>query len=91
MNDSRLGALKKDGKYRENVFEQGVYSYLERYRTKGDPYEGLYCYNFGLHTNPAETQPSGAINLSKFKKVEFEFTTINYFFTIVPWYKVFLR
>ena len=65
-----------DGKYRENVFEQGVYSYLERYRTKGDPYEGLYCYNFGLHTDPSDTQPSGAINLSKFKKIEFEFTTI---------------
>ena len=65
-----------DGKYRENVFEKGVYAYLERYRTKGNPYEGLYCYNFGLNTNPADTQPSGAINLSKFKKVEFEFTTI---------------
>jgi hypothetical protein len=65
-----------DGKYRENVFEQGVYAYLERYRTKGDIYEGLYCYNFGLNTNPADTQPSGAINLSKFKKIEFEFTTI---------------
>ena len=65
-----------DGKYRENVFEQGVYAYLERFRTKGNPYEGLYCYNFGLNTNPADTQPSGAINLSKFKKIEFEFTTI---------------
>jgi len=65
-----------DGKYRENVFEQGVYAYLEKLRSKGNPYDGLYCYNFGLNTNPFDTQPSGAINLSKFKKIEFEFTTI---------------
>ena len=29
-----------------------------------------------MHTDPSDTQPSGAINLSKFKKIEFEFTTI---------------
>ena len=49
---------------------------MEKLRSKGNPYEGLYCYNFGLNTSPFDTQPSGAINLSKFKKIEFEFTTI---------------
>ena len=65
-----------DGKYRENIFEKGVYSYLERFRTKGTYVDGLYCYNFSLNTNPFDTQPSGAINMNKFKNVEFELTTI---------------
>ena len=37
--------------------------------------EGLYCYNFGLHTNPFEIQPSGAINMSRFRSVELEIAT----------------
>ena len=65
-----------DGKYRENVFESGIYDYLEKYRTTGNPPDGLYCYNFSLNSNNSEVQPSGAINLSKFKKIEFQFNTI---------------
>jgi hypothetical protein len=68
--------LLLNGKYRENTYDAGVYNYIEKYvRTSGNSPDGLYCYNFGLHTNPFDFQPSGAINLSKFTTVEFEFTT----------------
>lgn len=65
-----------NGDYRENVLESGVYNYVEKYiRTKGSAKEGLYCYNFCLNTDPFEYQPSGAINLSKFRNVELEVST----------------
>jgi hypothetical protein len=65
-----------DGKYRENVFEAGVFEYVEKYvRTSGNAKEGLYCYNFCINTSPYDLQPSGAMNMSKFSKVELEFTT----------------
>jgi hypothetical protein len=69
-------AVVLNGDYRENVLEAGVYNYVEKYvRTKGFAKEGLYCYNFCLQTDPFEYQPSGAINLSKFRLVELEVTT----------------
>ena len=65
-----------DGEYRENILTHGVYDYVEKYtRTKGNAKEGLYCYNFCLNTNPFDYQPSGAINLSKFKNIELELAT----------------
>lgn len=65
-----------DGKYRENELDSGVYNYIEKYtRSAGNLKEGVYFYNFGLNTNPYDFQPSGAMNLSKFSTVEFEFTT----------------
>jgi hypothetical protein len=65
-----------NGEYRENVLTRGVYDYIEKYvRTAGSAKEGLYCYNFCLNTSPFETQPSGALNLSKFKNIELELTT----------------
>jgi len=65
-----------NGEYRENILTRGVYDYIEKYvRTSGNGTEGLYCYNFGLKTNPFEYQPSGAINLSKFNRIELEITT----------------
>ena len=65
-----------DGKYRENIFDVGVWNYAEKYtRTPGNAPDGLYCYNFCLNTDPYSFQPSGAMNLSKFNSVEFEFTT----------------
>ena len=68
--------LLLDGKYRENVLSAGVFDYVEKYtRTCGNGQDGLYCYNFGLHTNPRDFQPSGAINLSKFNNIQFETTT----------------
>jgi hypothetical protein len=67
-----------NGEYRENVLTSNVYNYVEKYvRTVGAAKEGLYCYNFCLHTNPFEIQPSGAINMSKFKNIELEIATIN--------------
>ena len=73
-----------DGKYRENLLDSGVYQYIEKYnRVNGaSDTECLYCYNYGLNSsyncqsiNIASPQPSGAINLSKFNKVELEFNT----------------
>ena len=69
-------AILLDGKYRENTLTRNVFDYIEKYtRTNGFATEGLYCYNFCLDTNPYIYQPSGAINLGKFKNVELEFTT----------------
>lgn len=65
-----------NGEYRENILTRGIYDYVEKYtRTAGSASEGLYCYNFCLNTSPFETQPSGALNLSKFKNIELEVTT----------------
>jgi hypothetical protein len=70
-----LGILL-DGQYRENILDEGVYNFVEKYiRTAGNAPSGLYCYNFCLNTSPFEYQPSGAINLSKFKNIELELTT----------------
>jgi hypothetical protein len=69
-------AILLDGKYRENTLSRNVFDYIEKYtRTNGFATQGLYCYNFCLDTNPNIYQPSGAINLGKFKNVELEFTT----------------
>jgi len=68
--------IKLNGDYRENVMTRGIYDYVEKYtRTQSFAKEGLYCYNFCLNTSPFEYQPSGAINMSKFKTVELEITT----------------
>ena len=65
-----------NGEYRENILTRGVYDYIEKYvRTSGNGEDGLYCYNFGLKTSPFEYQPSGAINMSKFNRIELEITT----------------
>ena len=67
-----------DGQYRENMLEAGVYNYVEKYtRTDGFAPSGLYCYNFCLDTSPYSLQPSGAMNMSRFTNIEFEFVTIN--------------
>lgn len=69
--------LLLDGKYRENILDEGILSYVEKYaRNKGYSNDGLYCYNFNISSNPYDFQPSGAMNLSLFKEVEFEFNTI---------------
>lgn len=66
-----------DGSYRENLQPAGVFNYIEKYtRTSGNAPDGLYCYNFCLHTSPYDLQPSGAINMSRFNQIELEFTTI---------------
>ena len=71
-----LGILL-DGQYRENMLPSEVYSFVEKYvRTAGNAPPGLYCYNFCLNTSPFVTQPSGAMNMSRFTNIQFEFTTI---------------
>ena len=66
-----------DGSYRENIQPAGVFDFIEKYvRTSGNAPPGLYCYNFSLHSNNADLQPSGAINMSRFNQIELEFTTI---------------
>lgn len=66
-----------DGKYRENVFESGIFQYLENYlKTRGSCKDGLYTYNFCIDSDPKNFQPSGAINFSKFKNIELEIVTI---------------
>ena len=70
-------AIILDGKYRENLFSQGVYNYVDYYvRSSGKGKDGLYFYNFGLSTNPYTNQPNGAINLAKFNRVEFQTNVI---------------
>ena len=72
-----LGILL-DGQYRENLLPAGVYNFVEKYvRTAGNAPPGLYCYNFCLDTSPYTLQPSGAMNMSRFTNVQFEFTTIS--------------
>ena len=71
-----LGILL-DGSYRENIQAAGIYNYIEKYtRTTGNAPPGLYCYNFGIHSNNSDLQPSGAINMNRFNQIELEFTTI---------------
>ena len=66
-----------DGQYRENTLSSDVYNYIEKYtRTAGNAPDGLYCYNFCLDTSPYNTQPTGAINMTKFKNIELELSTI---------------
>jgi hypothetical protein len=81
QSDNRKSILETmgivfDGGYRENTLTSGIYEYVEKYaRSNGGNSDGLYCYNFCLNTSPYEHQPSGAINLSKFRTVELEITT----------------
>ena len=64
-----------DGNYRENTLTSGYWNYVDKYmRSAGSARDGLYFYNFGLDTG--KYQPTGgAINLSRFRTIEYEFTT----------------
>ena len=65
-----------DGKIRETDFDAGVYQYIEKYNnTKSTSDCGIYHYNFCLDTTNY-MQPTGAMNLSRFKNIEFEITTL---------------
>jgi hypothetical protein len=70
--------INLNGVYRENVLPAGVFDFVEQYaRSNGSGKRGLYCYSFGLSTSPFEYQPSGAMNLSRFKDINLEVTTIS--------------
>jgi len=77
QKDILLGmGILLDGKYRENVLDAGIYNYVEKYvRTSGNAPDGLYNYSFAIHNDPFDFQPSGAMNLSKFNDIQFEFLT----------------
>ena len=65
-----------DGKIRENEFDSGVYQYVEKYQsTKSSQDFGIYHYHLCLDS-ANYLQPTGAINLSRFKNIEFEMTTL---------------
>ena len=72
-------AILLDGDYRELDLPTGIFQYLEKYKANSgspDTYEdGIYCYNFCLNSDPFMRQPSGAMNLTKFKRVQVGFTT----------------
>ena len=69
-----------DGKVRETTFDADIVNYTEKYmRTVGHAKSGIYCYNFCLTTDPFSIEPTGAINLSKFTNIEFEYSTIQPF------------
>ena len=64
-----------DGQYRENDLDAGIYNYITKYKmSNGESNDGLYSYNYTLNTGD-QIQPSGSINLSKFKSIEIELTT----------------
>lgn len=66
-----------DGSYRENDQPNGVYNYIEKWlRTGSNLPDGIYFYSFGMTNSPVDTQPSGAINMSRFTTIELEFSTI---------------
>lgn len=66
-----------DGKNREDEMDAGVFEYIEKYRSsKGSSDVGIYNYNFCIQTSPHILQPSGAINLSRFKTIELDMVTI---------------
>ena len=68
--------IKFDGNYRENKMPREVFEYIEPYyHSTGKSEFGIYYYNFCVNSNHKDYQPSGAINLNKFKNIELEFTT----------------
>jgi hypothetical protein len=71
-----LGILL-DGDYRENVIDEGVYNYVEKYnRCSGFAPSGLYTYQCCLDTSPYQLQPTGAMDVSNVKTIQFEYNTI---------------
>lgn len=66
-----------DGKFRENEFSSDVYNYIEKFtRCNGCSDDGVYTYSFSLNTDPYELQPSGAMNLNRFKDIYMDILTI---------------
>jgi len=66
-----------DGDYRENVLPVGVYDYTEKWqRTGGNSGEGRYVYAFCLQTPTQILQPTGAVNMTKYNRIELEVVTI---------------
>ena len=68
-----------DGVIREELKPSSVYTYEQQYLTiQGEgsrSLSGLNCYHFCLKSDPFNLQPSGAMNLSKYGKIELDIVT----------------
>lgn len=59
---------------REYSLDNGIISWIDLYsRSNGSGIEGTYYYNFCLNSSPFTYQPSGAVNLSAFNTINWEF------------------
>jgi len=68
-------AIIVDGKYRENNFDKGVYSFVEKYNRNNSIYKpGLYYYYYSLVDE--NVQPTGFMDATFFKDFEFETETV---------------
>ena len=66
-----------DGKVRENLLDQGIYNYMEKYlKCDGVGDNGQYFYSFALNNSHFNHQPTGNMNLSKYNDIMFEFSLI---------------
>ena len=60
---------------REFSLDNGILAWVDVYsRSEGSGIEGTYYYNFCLNSSPFIYQPSGAVNLSAFNSVNWQFT-----------------
>ncbi len=67
-----------DNLVRETKLDAAVSAWVDRYRgSKGSGIDGVYYYNFCLETSPFIYQPSGAINISKFNVISWEYNLTN--------------
>jgi hypothetical protein len=72
-------AIICDGKYREDTMPASIYNKIEKYNKSngsGTSKDGLYCYNFGLNSDPYKNQPTGALNTNMFRRIEFEYNNV---------------
>ena len=68
-----------DGKERETEFARGVWEYMQKYQRSNSGFKalpGLDFYTFEVKTNPASMQPSGALNMSKYRRLTLMFTLL---------------
>jgi hypothetical protein len=68
-----------DGTTREEERPINTYREQQYLRSKGGGFSslpGMYAYNFCLHTDPFSLQPSGAVNLTRYSKIELLVKTI---------------
>ena len=68
-----------DGTTREEERPVNIYQEQQYLRSKGGGFSslpGMYAYNFCLTTDPFSLQPSGAVNLSRYSKIELLVKTI---------------
>ena len=68
-----------DGKEREATFARGVWEYMQKYQRSNAGFKalpGLDFYTFEVKTNPYAIQPSGSFNMSKYRKLTLQFSTL---------------